>query len=205
MIRVFVAAPTVALRLALCARLDGPGIVVVGDGPTLDGAPTDVDVLVLGDTDRLPMSAGALPVTGARAVVALADDDRPARALRGMLLRGWAIVSREASAAELRAATTAAAEGFAVLPAPVATRLLPERVPLSDDALAESSPESLTPREREVLELLAQGLSNRQIGERLGISEHTAKFHVASLCGKLGAVSRTEAVSRGVRRGLLTL
>jgi DNA-binding NarL/FixJ family response regulator len=204
MIRVFVAAPTVAMRLALCARLDGPGIVVVGDGPTLDGAPTDVDVLVLGDADRLPMSAGALPDTGARAVVALADDDRPARALRGMLLRGWAIVSREASAAELRAATTAAAQGFAVLPAAVATRLLPERVPLSDDGLAES-PESLTPREREVLELLAHGLSNRQIGERLGISEHTAKFHVASLCGKLGAASRTEAVSRGVRRGLLTL
>jgi DNA-binding CsgD family transcriptional regulator len=91
-----------------------------------------------------------------------------------------------------------------VLPAAVATRLLPERVPLSDDGLAES-PESLTPREREVLELLAHGLSNRRIGERLGISEHTAKFHVASLCGKLGAVSRTEAVSRGVRRGLLTL
>ena len=204
MIRVFVAAPTVALRLALCARLDGPGIVVVGDGPTLEGAPTDVDVLVLGDADRLPMSAGALPDTGARAVVALADDDRPARALRGMLLRGWAIVSREASAAELRAATTAAAQGFAVLPAAVATRLLPERVPLSDDGLAEST-ESLTPREREVLELLAHGLSNRRIGERLGISEHTAKFHVASLCGKLGAVSRTEAVSRGVRRGLLTL
>ena len=204
MIRVFVAAPTVAMRLALCARLDGPGIVVVGDGPTLDGAPTDVDVLVLGDADRLPMSAGALPDTGARAVVALADDDRPARALRGMLLRGWAIVSPEASAAELRAATTAAAQGFAVLPAAVATRLLPERVPLSDVGLAES-PESLTPREREVLELLAHGLSNRQIGERLGISEHTAKFHVASLCGKLGAVSRTEAVSRGVRRGLLTL
>jgi DNA-binding NarL/FixJ family response regulator len=204
MIRVFVAAPTVATRLALCARLDGPGIVVVGDGPTLDGAPTDVEVLVLGDADRLPMSAGALPDTGGRAVVALADDDRPARALRGMLLRGWAIVSREASAAELRAATTAAAQGFAVLPAAVATRLLPERAPLSDDGLAES-PESLTPREREVLELLAHGLSNRQIGERLGISEHTAKFHVASLCGKLGAVSRTEAVSRGVRRGLLTL
>jgi DNA-binding NarL/FixJ family response regulator len=204
MIRVFVAAPTVAMRLALCARLDGPGIVVVGNGPTLDGAPTDVDVLVLGDADRLPMSAGALPDTGASAVVALADDDRPARALRGMLLRGWAVVSREASAAELRAATTAAAQGFAVLPAAVATRLLPERVPLSDHGLAES-PESLTPREREVLELLAHGLSNRQIGERLGISEHTAKFHVASLCGKLGAASRTEAVSRGVRRGLLTL
>ena len=69
----------------------------------------------------------------------------------------------------------------------------------------EETHEPLTPREREVLELLAHGLSNRQIAERLGISEHTAKFHVAAISGKLGAASRTEAVSRGVRRGLITL
>ena len=65
--------------------------------------------------------------------------------------------------------------------------------------------ESLTPRERDVLELLAHGLTNRQIGERLGISEHTAKFHVAAVSQKLGAASRTDAVTRGVRRGLVTL
>ena len=65
--------------------------------------------------------------------------------------------------------------------------------------------EALTPREREVLELLAHGLSNRRIADALAISEHTAKFHVAAVCAKLGAASRTEAVSRGVRRGLITL
>ena len=193
MIRVFVAAPTSALRLALRASLDGPGIAVVGDGPTPEGAPADVDVVVIGDADRLAASASAPPDAGARAIVVVADDQRPARTLRRMPLRGWAIVAREASPAELRAATTAAAQGFTVLPTELATAGL------------ESPLEPLTPREREVLELLAQGLSNRQIGERLGISEHTAKFHVASLCGKLGAGSRTEAVSRGVRRGLITL
>jgi DNA-binding NarL/FixJ family response regulator len=204
MIRVFVAARTRALRLGLRARLEGPGIAVVGDGPTPDAAPADVDVVVIGDAERLPVRAGALLETGTRAVVALADDERPARTLRGMPLRGWAIVSRDASAAELRAATTAAAQGFTVLPAALAARLLPARVAVPDEPLDEP-PEALTPREREALELLAQGLSNRQIAERLGISEHTAKFHVASVCGKLGVSTRTEAVSRGVRRGLITL
>jgi DNA-binding NarL/FixJ family response regulator len=204
MIRVFVAAPTAALRVALRARLDGPGIAVIGDGPTPDGAPLDVDVLVIGDAERLLVGTGGLPETGARAVVALADDERPARTLRALPLRGWAIVSRDAPAVELRAATTAAAQGFTVLPATLANRLLPGRLAVADEGLDERL-EPLTPREREVLELLAHGLSNRQIAERLGISEHTAKFHVAAVSAKLGASSRTEAVSRGVRRGLITL
>jgi two-component system nitrate/nitrite response regulator NarL len=203
-IRVFVAAPTAALRLTLRARLDGPGIAVIGDGPTPDGAPLDVDVVVIGEAERLLVGAGGLPETGTRAVVALADDEEAARTLRGMPLRGWAIVSREAPAAELRAAATAAAQGFTVLPAALAARLLP--APLApSDAGPDAPLDPLTPREREVLELLAHGLSNRQIAERLRISEHTAKFHVAAVSAKLGAASRTEAVSRGVRRGLITL
>jgi DNA-binding NarL/FixJ family response regulator len=66
-------------------------------------------------------------------------------------------------------------------------------------------PESLTPRESEVLQLLADGLGNREIASRLGISEHTIKFHIRSILGKLGAASRTEAVSRGLRSGLIEL
>jgi DNA-binding NarL/FixJ family response regulator len=65
--------------------------------------------------------------------------------------------------------------------------------------------EALTGRERDVLEWLALGLSNRAIADRLGISEHTVKFHVASIYGKLGASSRAEAVRRAARRGLITL
>jgi DNA-binding NarL/FixJ family response regulator len=65
--------------------------------------------------------------------------------------------------------------------------------------------ETLTPRETEVLELLAQGLSNKGIAARLSISDQTVKFHVASICGKLGASNRTDAVRRGLRRGLTTL
>jgi DNA-binding NarL/FixJ family response regulator len=65
--------------------------------------------------------------------------------------------------------------------------------------------EPLTPREIEVLELLAEGLPNREIARRLGISDQTVKFHVASISGKLGAANRTDAVRRAVRLGLVTL
>jgi DNA-binding CsgD family transcriptional regulator len=70
-----------------------------------------------------------------------------------------------------------------------------------DDVLIEA----LTDRETEVLELLADGLSNKAIGARLGISDQTVKFHVASIAGKLGARNRTEAVRLAARRGLLSL
>ena len=65
--------------------------------------------------------------------------------------------------------------------------------------------EALTPREIEVLELLAEGLPNKAIAERLRISDQTVKFHVSSISGKLGAANRTDAVRRAVRRGLITL
>jgi two-component system nitrate/nitrite response regulator NarL len=65
--------------------------------------------------------------------------------------------------------------------------------------------EPLTPREVQVLELLAEGLPNKAIAERLGISDQTVKFHVSSISGKLGAANRTDAVRRAVRRGLITL
>jgi|SRR5919109_4386519 DNA-binding NarL/FixJ family response regulator len=74
-----------------------------------------------------------------------------------------------------------------------------------DEEDAEVSPEPLTPREIEVLELLAEGLPNKAIAERLKISDQTVKFHVASIAGKLGAANRTDAVRRAVRRGLVTL
>jgi NarL family two-component system response regulator YdfI len=65
--------------------------------------------------------------------------------------------------------------------------------------------EPLTARERDVLQMLSQGLGNKEIAARLKISEHTVKFHVASILGKLGASTRTEAVSVALRRGLILL
>jgi DNA-binding CsgD family transcriptional regulator len=72
-----------------------------------------------------------------------------------------------------------------------------------DDDRAPDEP--LTPRERQVLELLAEGLPNKAIADQLGISDQTVKFHVASISGKLGAANRTDAVRRAIRRGLIAL
>lgn len=82
-----------------------------------------------------------------------------------------------------------------------------ERVPIDMDNERELvvGNESLTPREVQVIELLAEGLSNKAIAARLRISDQTVKFHVASISGKLGAANRTDAVRRAVRRGLITL
>jgi DNA-binding NarL/FixJ family response regulator len=198
--RVFVAAGSRALRASQRARLRGPGLEVLGEGTAVDAAPAETDVIVVGDEDLGLPTSGARRELEARAVVVLADDERPARTLGTLALRGWAVVARDAGPAELQAAVVAAAQGFSVVPAPRVSRLGHGRHPELDPPA-----EPLTPREREVLELLGQGLSNRRIGERLGVTEHTAKFHVASVCGKLHASSRTEAVSRGLRRGLIAL
>ena len=80
--------------------------------------------------------------------------------------------------------------------------LLASRGPDEDD---DAPDEPLTPREVQVVELLAEGLPNKAIAARLGISDQTVKFHLASISGKLGAANRTDAVRRAVRRGLITL
>lgn len=74
-----------------------------------------------------------------------------------------------------------------------------------DEERDEGLDEPLTPREVQVVELLAEGLPNKAIAARLGISDQTVKFHLASISGKLGAANRTDAVRRAVRRGLITL
>jgi DNA-binding NarL/FixJ family response regulator len=81
--------------------------------------------------------------------------------------------------------------------------LAQRRMPVADDEAM--TPEALTAREIEVLELVAEGLPNKAIATRLGISDQTVKFHVASITGKLGAANRTDAVRRAVRSGLITL
>ncbi len=105
------------------------------------------------------------------------------------------IVARRSSPEQLRAAVEAVVQGLWVAD------------PQFGGPLVSPSPipEPLTPRELEVLHLLAEGHSNRAIGQALSISEHTVKFHVTSILGKLGAESRTEAAMLGVRAGLIVL
>lgn len=108
---------------------------------------------------------------------------------------------------ELRLPSTSLGPGKPDMPGPrpqgSGTRLRYDAALAGDDESTFQEP--LTPREIEVLELLAEGLPNRAIAGRLGISDQTVKFHVASISGKLGAANRTDAVRRGVRRGLITL
>lgn len=164
-----------------------------------------IDVIVVAD-EKLLEDVGRI-VTGSRtlALVVLSDsDERQTSILRRLPLRGWSIAPLDAPATQLQAAIAAAAEGFIALPSIVAERALGQRS-VVEAMNIESLDEPLTGREREVLEMLSRGLSNKLIARRLSISEHTVKFHVSSIYTKLGASSRTDAVSRGVRRGLITL
>jgi DNA-binding NarL/FixJ family response regulator len=94
----------------------------------------------------------------------------------------------------------------AILISTPAGRAYTARLSSLDDSSADNEyEEPLTAREIQVLELLAEGLPNKSIAARLGISDQTVKFHVASICGKLGAANRTDAVRRAMRRGLISL
>ena len=114
-----------------------------------------------------------------------------------------AILLADSAPREIFSALEAAAAGLAVISPEVLDSLLP--VPA--DALPDDLPlgEPLTVRESEILSLLADGAGNKEIASRLHISEHTVKFHVSSILTKLGAATRTEAVSRGYKEGLIIL
>ncbi|HEY4212955.1 MAG TPA: response regulator transcription factor [Steroidobacteraceae bacterium] len=144
-------------------------------------------------------------------VVALADElpaDRVWRLFRDGVC---AVLPRVAAAQEIEAALDAVTQGVLVLsrdllgdvaPQPM---IRPARAPASPAALRVAPPlkEQLTPREHAVMEMLAGGLSNKEMAKQLGISRHTIKYHLASVFGKLGATSRTEAVMIALRTGLV--
>ena len=116
-------------------------------------------------------------------------------------LPAWAVVGSDVGSEELGAAVRAVHQGLITgSPELISPLLAVQRL------LAPEEPqERLSPREAEVLELLAQGLGNKQIAWELGLSEHTVKFHTSSIYSKLGVTNRTEAVRRGVEHGLLHL
>lgn len=150
-----------------------------------DGSPTDLESLL------------DLREAG-QAVVALLADATDAVAVWTAGVRG--LLPRDADVTTLALALPAVAQGLVVLDPTLALALCPLRQPQPASPV-----EALTPRELEVLQLLAEGLPNKTIADRLHISEHTVKFHVNALLGKLGAQSRTEAVVRATRLGLLLL
>jgi DNA-binding NarL/FixJ family response regulator len=141
----------------------------------------------------------AIPVTPAVIVLTTAPEEAwTAEARRGGVR---AVLRDDATAEELAATIAATAAGLVVLH-PDALRSPPSSPALSAGAGGSTA---LTPRELEILEMMAEGMSNRTIAARLAISRYTVKFHVASVLAKLGAASRTEAVTLGIRQGLIAL
>ena len=207
MIRVFVVAPTPVMQAGLRAMLAAPEMQVSGETSTVGEVVAEllgVDVIVvdetlLEDVERTMTNN----MSGTVALVVLTNNgERLLPALRALSLRGWSVVPPDATTAQLQASVVAAAQGLITLPVAFADRLYELRPVFGAMGTLE---EPLTAREREVLELVSQGLSNKLIARSLQISEHTVKFHISSISTKLGASSRTDAVSRGVRRGLITL
>lgn len=141
----------------------------------------------------LGLSPGALSQFEVPAVVV--SDANPAfrRNVRASLPLG-------ASASEISAAIQAVANDFTVLTAEQLVRFIPAASNQNGD---EALIEELTPRELQVLRMMANGDGNKEIALSLAISEHTVKYHVAQILGKLSAATRTEAVSIGIRRGVI--
>ena len=136
------------------------------------------------------------------ALVILTDD--PGNFLAADALRSGvrAILPREATSEEIVAAIQASVVGLVVLH-PDALHSVLSPIPPGNQPELESSDQILTPREIEVLRMIAEGLGNKEIASKLRISDHTVKFHISSIFAKLGASSRTEAVTIGIRGGLI--
>ena len=212
MIRAFIVARSPLARGGLENLLATRGVSVVGRSASLgslfeqivDVEPDVVLVDTSGDDseallDALVSSNLATETT----VLLLSDHPRPGWTAEALRAGVRAILPSEVSPGQLAAALEAAIAGLVVVdPSEIAVALPAPLAALSP--LAELA-EPLTPREREVLEMLAGGLVNKEIAAKLSISEHTVKFHVAAILGKLGAATRTEAVSLGFRRGLVLL
>ena len=212
MIRVFIVAASPLSRANVKSLLRARKVEVVGSGPSLESLwdqPPDVAadiVLVEASSDHFEETIDSLnqsQLSSEAAIVLLSDRFGPRSFAEAMRAGVRAILTSDLSSDQLIAGLEAAAAGLIVLHPAEVDAMFPA-------AQAASSPladliEPLTPRESEVLQMLASGLANKEIATRLAISDHTVKFHVASILGKLGAASRTEAVTLGIRRGLVLL
>ncbi len=186
-------------RAGLAARLAGRSDVSIAGESGADEASAASAALapaaVLWDLGTSGGTADPAPSHVTAPVVALAaGEGDAAEAVRA---GARAVLFRGATADAIAAALVAAARGLAVLDASLAEDWVrpPEEAPA----------EGLTARETEVLSLLAEGLSNKAIAARLGISDHTAKFHVNAILAKLGAESRAAAIVKAARLGLVAL
>jgi len=165
--------------------------------------------LLLADLEN-PVEAAALVrflenAPAGTASVALIDEPDPGWVRSALRASLNAIIARDASREDIQLALQAAEAGLVLIHPTSASGLIQESALLETNNTAEEFTEELTPRESEVLRLVSMGLGNKEVAGRLAISEHTVKFHISSILSKLHAGSRTEAVSLGIRRGLIPI
>jgi NarL family two-component system response regulator YdfI len=210
--RVFLIAASPLARSALQNRLNAQRVKIVGASATIDAVGSDLsdaqgDVLLVDASGEPPEALMESLVDSDLAseipIVLLAEPVSAAVATQALHAGIRALLPNEIPTDQLVAALQAAAAGLIVLHPAEVLAAFPV-IASASQPLAEL-PEPLTRRESEVLQMLAAGLANKEIAARLNISDHTAKFHVASILGKLGAATRTEAVALGIRRGLVLL
>jgi NarL family two-component system response regulator YdfI len=167
----------------------------------------EVLLIALDESGEHLLSELATTETGPARIAIVAITDDPQNLLSADLFQNGlrAVLPNEATAEEIISALSAVAAGLAVIPPEVINSLLSDVAQVNRPSPLSSEGERLTSREMEVLEMIAEGLGNKTIAFKLGISEHTVKFHVSSIFSKLGASSRAEAVTLGIRRGLIML
>jgi DNA-binding NarL/FixJ family response regulator len=200
---VTILSPNHALRVGLREMLNAQADVqVVGEAREVEDINIrETEVLVLASVSSARLSELQSDSLG---ILLLTDDADDVRQLVNSNARAWGVISAGATGDELAAAVRAVGEGLWV-GAPGLVRGLMRSMRRGDVAGEEIPVESLSAREKEVLQLMAEGLANKQIALRLAISEHTVKFHLSSLYAKLNVSSRTEAVKRGLGLGLISL
>jgi two-component system, NarL family, response regulator YdfI len=212
-IRVFIVAASPLARSGLQALLVARGVEISGGAASLDALDdrspeADIGVLLIdASADRSESILADLAdsdLASEIAVVLLTDRPAPGWSVDALRSGVRAILPADVPPNQLLAALLAASAGLVVLHPADANAALPAAAPSGPQSVAELA-EPLTRREREVLQMVAAGLANKEIAARLNISDHTAKFHVASILGKLGASTRTEAVALGIRNGLILL
>ncbi len=196
MIRVLVAAPSPVTRVGLETLIgSSPGMELAGGFPDLSAVEALHPDVVL---SALPLAEIPPSANGFAPAYVLLGGDSPSGWTQEAVRSGVrALLPRDASAEQILAAVEAAAAGLVAADPREFEALLP--------SYTASEPSVLTAREIEVLRMMAEGEANKQIAWKLNISEHTVKFHVASILGKLNAGTRTEAVTTGIRKGLILI
>ncbi|MCC7367037.1 MAG: response regulator transcription factor [Chloroflexi bacterium] len=211
MIAVVVAGRTPSVRAGLTAMLGESGrLRVLGSVRALDdpaAAPLldEADVALVDSAEAEPL-ADSIEIVEAAGIglVVLGSGSLVQQMLAARPRVGWGLLPRDADAEQIEMALQAVASGLTVMGRESAEQM--RALPVAPTGgLAVETVDDLTAREREVLALVALGLTNKAIAQRLAVSDHTVKFHVAAVLAKLGAESRTEAVNLGLRRGLLSL